>query len=183
MVVGDRCTDDTEHLIKKIKDNRLHFHNLAKRGEYPLEPSLRWMVAGTVPINESLKMATGDFITHLDDDDEYAVDRIAKLVHFICEQKSDFIWHPFWFQLASGRWKLNHAPSFIKGSVTTSSSFYHRWFSQIPWDLNAYRYNEPGDSEPLQESQIFGCQNRQVPGTSVRHYKEQKSTTQDDARQ
>jgi glycosyltransferase involved in cell wall biosynthesis len=172
VVVGDNCTDETESLVKRIRDNRLHFHNLEQRGKYPDDPHLRWMVAGTIPINASLKMAAGDFITHLDDDDEHAPDRISKLIHFIKEKKADFIWHPFLFQLPSEKWKLNPANAFRHAAVTTSSSFYHRWFTQIPWDINAYRYNEPGDWNRFRKIKYLGAKTARFPEPLLKHYKE-----------
>jgi glycosyltransferase involved in cell wall biosynthesis len=176
MVVGDKCTDGTENLLKRIRDNRFHFKNLETHGDYPIDPYLRWMVAGTAPINESLKMATGDFITHLDDDDEHTPDRISKLVRFIKEQKADFVWHPFWFQLPSGKWKINPAGAFRKAAVTTSSSFYHRWFAQIPWDINSYRYNEPGDWNRFRKIKYLGAKKARFPDPLLRHYKEKNQS-------
>jgi glycosyltransferase involved in cell wall biosynthesis len=172
VVVGDNCTDETESLVKRIRDNRVHFHNLEQRGEYPNDPHLRWMVAGTIPINESLKMAAGDFITHLDDDDEHTPDRISKLVHFIKKEKADFIWHPFWFQLPSEKWKLNPASAFRNAAVTTSSSFYHRWFTKIPWDINSYRYNEPGDWNRFRKIKYIGAKIARFPEPLLKHYRE-----------
>ena len=71
-MVGDCCTDDTAERISHIRDDRLRFVNLSERGRYPEEPYLRWMVAGTVPFNHALSLTRGQFVTHLDDDDEYA---------------------------------------------------------------------------------------------------------------
>jgi glycosyltransferase involved in cell wall biosynthesis len=176
VVVGDHCTDETENLVKKIKDSRLRFHNLEQRGRYPDDQALRWMVAGTIPINASMNMATGDFITHLDDDDEQTPDRISKLVQFAKEKKADFVWHPFWFQLPSGKWKLNPADAFRHAAVTTSSSFYHRWFTRIPWDINAYRYNEPGDWNRFRKIKYLGAKTVRFPEPLLKHYREQNQS-------
>jgi glycosyltransferase involved in cell wall biosynthesis len=177
VVVGDNCTDETESLVKRIRDNRVRFHNLEQRGDYPNDPHLRWMVAGTTPINESLKMATGDFITHLDDDDEHTPDRINRLVHFIKREKADFVWHPFWFQMPSEKWKLNTASALRKGAVTTSSSFYHHWFTKIPWDINSCRYNEPGDWNRFRKIKYIGAKTARFPEPLLKHYKEKNQPT------
>ena len=73
IVVGDCCTDNTEELMNNVNDKRVQFVNLSTRGNYPDDPKLRWMVAGTSTVNHALSLATGDFITHLDDDDEYLI--------------------------------------------------------------------------------------------------------------
>ena len=57
--------------MAKIKDPRVRFHNLRRRGKYPANAMRRWMVAGTGAANQALRSARGDYITHLDDDDEF----------------------------------------------------------------------------------------------------------------
>ncbi|WP_298432761.1 glycosyltransferase family 2 protein [Geobacter sp.] len=172
IVVGDCCTDDTEKLISTIRDNRLKFINLPKRGNYPEEPIHRWRVAGTVPFNYALSIAKGDFITHLDDDDEFVPDRTEKLVGFIQESKADLVWHPFMYECADERWRLNEAAEFAVNKVTTSSIFYHRWFAQIPWDINAYRLHEPGDWNRLRKVKYLGARVARFPEPLLKHYRE-----------
>jgi len=172
IVVGDCCTDDTEALIKQIRDKRLHFYNLPERGAYPEDPTLRWMVAGTKPTNQALKIANGDFITHLDDDDEHLPNRIIKLVHFIQQHEMDFVWHPFWRENKNGKWELNTSYHFRRNEVTTSSSFYHKWLKQIPWDIKAYRYNEPGDWNRFRKLKYLGAKTARFPEPLLKHYKE-----------
>src|SRR5437870_3888913 len=98
IVVGDHCTDDTADRVSRIDDPRLRFINLPERGTYPADPMLRWMVAGTPPLNHALSLARGHFVTHLDDDDAYARDRLEKLVAFAGAHQCDFVWHPFWLE-------------------------------------------------------------------------------------
>ncbi len=126
VVVGDACTDDTEARIRAVGDPRVRFENLAERGRYPKDWQLRWMVAGTFPFNRALGLSKGSFITHLDDDDEYVQGRISTLLEFAQKTKADLVWHPFWFETAPGKWKLNPAETFRITRVTTSSVFYHR---------------------------------------------------------
>ncbi|HEY3352965.1 MAG TPA: glycosyltransferase family 2 protein, partial [Polyangia bacterium] len=143
LVVGDGCTDDTEARVTALADPRVRFVNLPARGAYPELPRLRWMVAGTVPFNHALGLARGHFITHLDDDDECPPDRVSTLVKFAQQERADLVWHPFEWEDGYGRWCLHPAPEFGRGNVTTSSIFYHHWFTRIPWDMNAYRLHEP----------------------------------------
>jgi glycosyltransferase involved in cell wall biosynthesis len=172
IVVGDCCTDDTAKLMSNISDSRLQFVNLLERGNYPSDPSLRWMVAGTVPFNTALGLAKGDFITHLDDDDEHNQDRIKKLVSFIQTTKADLVYHPFWYQKDSGRWVTNEAKTFRRGNVTTSSIFYHNWFKTILWDMKAYKYGEPGDWNRLRKILFIEANIQRCQDVLLRHYKE-----------
>jgi glycosyltransferase involved in cell wall biosynthesis len=176
IVVGDCCTDDTDRRVAVIRDTRLRFLNLERRGEYPIEKDLRWMVAGTIPVNVALEMATGDFVTHLDDDDAFLPERIEKLTNFIQANRADIVWHPFWKEKRDGRWKFLDCPEFQASNVTTSSIFYHSWFRRIPWDINAYRYREPGDWNRLRKFRYLGVKALRFPEPLLRHYKEKEQS-------
>jgi glycosyltransferase involved in cell wall biosynthesis len=172
IVVGDCCTDDTVEIVSKIKDERVRFINLPERGRYPEDAKLRWMVAGTTTFNHALSLANGDFITHLDDDDEYVSDRISKLVTFIRGNRADLVWHPFWSEKRRGGWDLFKAEDFSKSQVTTSCIIYHRWFKHVPWDMNAYKYLEPGDWNRFRKIKYLGATMLRYPEPLLRHYKE-----------
>ena len=116
--------------------------------------------------------AAGDFITHLDDDDEYPSDRIEKLLEYSLEQKGDFVYHPFWYETASGDWQLNNAAEFAASSVTTSSVFYRSWFKCIPWDILAYRLREPGDWNRFRKIKYCCPIVLRYPEPLLKHYKE-----------
>lgn len=172
IVVGDGCTDDTVQLLEQMRDERLRFVNLPERGSYPDKPEWRWMVAGTAAVNHALTLARGDFITHLDDDDEHQSDRVRKLLRFTQETRADFVWHPFWWETAAGAWRLKNAEHFRYREVTTSSIFYHNWLKRIPWDGNAYRYREPGDWNRFRKFKYLGVNAMRYPEPLLRHYKE-----------
>lgn len=172
IVVGDACTDDTAERIAQFNDPRLRFVNLPVRGPYPEDPKRRWMVAGTNPMNRAMELAQGDFITHLDDDDEHVLDRIEKLVSFATSNSYDFVWHPFWWEMESGEWILREAEEFAFRQVTTSSVFYRSWFTRIRWDVNAHRLLEPGDWNRFRRIKFIGPVAGRYPEPLLRHYRE-----------
>ena len=172
LVVGDCCADDTEELLRSITDPRLRFVNLPRRGDYPADPMLRWMVAGTSPVNYALEQAKGEFVTHLDDDDEFPSERIERLLHFIRDTRADIVWHPFWAENQDGKWRLKECSEFKKGQVTTSSVFYHHWFKRIPWDIDAYRYREPGDWNRFRKFKYLGAKAVRCSEPLLRHFME-----------
>lgn len=172
IVVGDCCSDDTQERLAAIRDPRLKFVNLPERGRYPEWPEWRWMVAGTVPVNHALELARGDFITHLDDDDRFAPDRIRRLVAFSQEQRADLVFHPFWQEWKPDKWRLNPAERLSNGYVTTSSIFYHHWLARIPWDINAYKTREPGDMNRLRKLKHLGITSTRYPHPLIWHYRE-----------
>ena len=172
VVVGDGCTDETAEAVGRINDARLRFVNLPQRGKYPADPMLRWMVAGTQAINSALSMASGHFVTHLDDDDEYARDRLEKLVAFALSEGCDFAWHPFWREDGQGGWILHEAREFARGHVTSSSVFYRSWFTCIPWNNEAYRFREPGDWNRFRRIKYLAPVLMRYPEPLLWHYRE-----------
>jgi glycosyltransferase involved in cell wall biosynthesis len=173
IVVGDCCTDNTSELMAEITDKRVNYINLSERGVYPENKWHRWMVAGTTPVNHALSLCQGEFITHLDDDDEYPVDRIEKLVGFIQMKRADIVWHPFELEQANGEWLTVKAPKFAFQSISTSSVFYHHWFKSIPWDINAWQRDEPGDWNRFRKFVYLRVKAFRFPESLLYHFREQ----------
>jgi len=172
IVVGDGCTDETAAEVARIDDPRLRFVNLPARGAYPADPVRRWMVAGTQAINHALELSRGDFITHLDDDDEHAPERLKKLVEFATAHRCDFVWHPFWREAEGGDWILHEAGELAFEQVTTSSVFYRAWFKKILWDVEAHRLAEPGDWNRFRRIKYLDPVALRYPEPLLRHYRE-----------
>lgn len=172
IVVGDACTDATADMMAGVKDPRVRFVNLKQRGDYPTAPHLRWMVAGTAPVNHALSLARGDFITHLDDDDEHAPERVEVLLESLVRSRSDLIFHPFRWEGDDGAWRVKPAKSFRYESATTSAVFYHHHFRTLGWDPQAYRYREPGDWNRLRKVRFLGARITRHPDVLLSHYRE-----------
>jgi glycosyltransferase involved in cell wall biosynthesis len=130
------------------------------------------MVAGSTAMNAALALAEGDFVAHLDDDDECLPERVSTLLARIRETRADLVWHPFWYETTPDTWKLNPAQNFCYQSATTGSVLYHRWFARIPWDLEAYRMGEPGDWNRLRKFSYIGANTMREPTPLMRHYRE-----------
>lgn len=172
IIVGDGCTDETPDRVARLDDPRVRFVNLPARGHYPDEFNRRWMVAGTPAVNRALDLARGDFVTHLDDDDEYHLDRLEKLVAFVTANGCDVVWHPFWWQVQD-EWKLNESHEFAYAQVTTSSVFYRAWFTKIQWNIEAHWLGEPGDWNRFRRFKYLGPVMMRYPEPLLRHYREQ----------
>jgi glycosyltransferase involved in cell wall biosynthesis len=174
IVVGDGCTDETVEAVARIDDPRLRFVNLPVRGVYPSDPMRRWMVAGTQAVNRALAMTQGDYITHLDDDDEHLPERLEKLVTFAKSHGCDFVWHPFWMEDLTGNWTLQESHELAFTQVTTSSVFYRAWFKNIEWDVNAHLLAEPGDWNRFRRIKYLNPVALRFPEPLLRHYRERE---------
>ncbi|TDF92340.1 glycosyltransferase family 2 protein [Paenibacillus piri] len=172
IVIGDHCTDDTAVRIQALGDSRIRFENLPQRGQYPSEPRQRWLVAGSFPSNRALELASGDFVTHLDDDDEFVPERIEKLVRYAQATKADLVFHPFYHELYPDYWDMNRAEALECNRVTTSSIFYHKWLKGVHWDPGCYLWNEPGDWNRIRRMIVLGIQSVRYPEPLTIHFKE-----------
>jgi len=151
IVIGDCAPVQTERGLAAFQDGRLQFFNRAERGPYPPPGRDRWRVGGCLAMNEGLARSTGDFVTHLDDDDTMEPHRIEALLQAARQARADFLWHALRFQLLDGSWMELGNGALEVGQVGTPSIFYHRYFAGIPWDLQAYRASEPGDWNRLRK--------------------------------
>ncbi|MCM3270694.1 glycosyltransferase family 2 protein [Paenibacillus elgii] len=170
IVVGDCCSDHTEEAVRQLNDPRIRFENLSSRGQYPDDPYFRWMVAGSIPTNRALESATGQFITHLDDDDEFTLDRIERLVEFAKQTQADLIYHPFQHLMGPDHWVLNDAEPLKCEKITTSSMFYHCWLKCILWDPNSYLLYEPGDWNKVRRMLELGVRTARYPAVLTWKY-------------
>jgi glycosyltransferase involved in cell wall biosynthesis len=92
IIVGDCCTDSTEELTSQIKDSRVRFYNLPKRGyRYPPTVENHWLAGPVVPANQALNMVKGKWIARLDDDDIWTPDHLEALLRFAQTGNYEFV--------------------------------------------------------------------------------------------
>jgi glycosyltransferase involved in cell wall biosynthesis len=144
-IVGDFLDEVNAEKIRRIKDRRVSFANLPKRGPYPRPGVARWQVAGTYPMNAAMAQATGDFICHIDDDDEMMPDKLERCLDACLSHNIDFVHHAFYTQMPNRQWVVLGKGVFTLGQVTTGAVFYKRRYAAIGWDVNSYKRNTPGD--------------------------------------
>lgn len=171
IVAGDQCEDDTAERVAAFKDDRFIFVNLPARGPYPHHPRDRWLVAGSYPGNEALRLCRGDLVTHIDEDDTYDPDRIRILVDALQANEADLVHHPFWWEDDDRSLTLMGDGRFELGQTGTSMVLYHRWFAAIPWDVHAYWKAEPGDWNRFRKIKALGARTHFVPKPLTWHWK------------
>lgn len=171
IIVGDQCTEATAQTVKKFNDDRFRYANLSVRGPYPRPGLDRWRVAGTNPMNEALRLATGDLITHLDEDDTYSPNRIEVLVEELQRSEADLVFHPFYWEHEDRSLQQLGNGVFECGQTGTGLVLYHKWLGRVPWDVYAYRKQEPGDWNRLRKIQAMGAKIHYVNQILSWHWK------------
>jgi hypothetical protein len=89
VVVGDGSPPEVEEAVRSFDDRRIRFVNLERRGPYPDDPEALWCVAGTMPLNEALRIARGQWMAILNDDDEFRPDHVERLVALARERRAE----------------------------------------------------------------------------------------------
>jgi glycosyltransferase involved in cell wall biosynthesis len=92
IIIGDHCTDETEKLVKSIRDRRIRFHNIPRRGyRYPPTPENHWFAGPVIAANTALEMVRGEWIARIDDDDIWTEDHLEVLLDFALEGDYEFV--------------------------------------------------------------------------------------------
>ena len=145
IIVGDHCTDNTEELIGKLHDKRIGFLNLEKRKDHPKDPYLRWMVAGVVPVNKGLELASGRWIAHLDDDDEFSEDHLEQLLKHALEHDYEMVYGIIQMEIEPGKWMNVGSYPPEEAKICRLSALYDSKLRLFRYDINAWKYLEPAD--------------------------------------
>ena len=85
IVVDDKSTDNSLKIIKKYKDKRIHIIELERNKGV------------AICRNKGIEAATGEFITFIDSDDYWVLDKIEKQVKFIEKGDYKFIYSSYMY--------------------------------------------------------------------------------------
>ena len=92
IIIGDHCTDNTRELVSKIKDKRIRFFNIPKRGyRYPPTAENHWFAGPVIASNTALNMIKGEWIARIDDDDIWTSDHLEVLLDFALKENYEFV--------------------------------------------------------------------------------------------
>lgn len=80
IIVGDGTPQELWRRVEALTDPRVRSRRLRSRTRYPDDPLSLWMVAGWRARNVGARMATGDWILWMSDDDILPVDAIDALL-------------------------------------------------------------------------------------------------------
>jgi hypothetical protein len=177
IVIADGCDDGTAAAVESIGDDRIRLHQIERLTPRLDESERRWMVSGSRPNTVAQELATGDFVTHLDDDDEHLPDRIQLLVDFAIKEQCDVVYHPFLMEAADGSWTMNEALGVRIGQVTTSSIFYRNWIKHIPWDIDTHLLAEPADWNRIRRMVYAGAKFARHTKPLLRHFRERNQAS------
>lgn len=152
IVIGDCCTDDTEEVMDKIRDERVLFYNLSQNGPYPKNYWHRWMVAATFPANMALEVSGGKWIAFLNDDDVFMPKHLELLLRHAQKNNLEFVFgrskqekSPGKFPKKTGTLMPSGRYPFCKGNVPHMSTLYRSYLNFFDYFIKAWKYEIPID--------------------------------------
>lgn len=146
VVVNDGPNAATRAAIESLGEPRIRFVELPKRGSYPVDAHLRWMVAGSPAMNEAARLARGDWIAPLDDDDEFVADHIEKLVALARSERAELAYGALIQRdVFEGVDRVIYSDPPRIGAFSFQSTLYMANLRFFEYDVESWRVGEPGD--------------------------------------
>src|SRR2546427_1515979 len=90
LIRGDGAGRDTEFVINSFNDPRIKYKRLPRR--LYRSPKEQWAVGSTDALNDALDEAQGDYLAHLDDDDELLPPHLETLMALLRSGGFEFGW-------------------------------------------------------------------------------------------
>lgn len=174
VVVGDCCDQATADAVLAVRDPRVRFENLAVRGPYPEDAWARWMVAGTAPVNRALELARGEWITPLDDDDEFTPDHIEVLLDECKRRRLELVYGVAAMEVEPGKWRHVGRWPPREGRIAHQAVLY--WGGLKFWHYwpDCWRLEEPGDWNMWRKMRKAGVRMGFLDRVVCRHYLERR---------
>jgi len=157
-VVGDGPPNNlTKKAMNSINDKRVNYHELPVNGPYP-SGKRGWFVAGVPAANKSLELATGKYLSHIDDDDEWYPNHLEKLLALLESNDYDFVYAKTLAKFPGKPNKPNRIigspPPIQCGKICHMSILYKAYLKEIQYNLNI---NEPADWNRFRRIQDSGA--------------------------
>lgn len=157
VIVGDGCDERTGAAIDRIADPRVRYVNLPRPGDYPAEPTRRWRVAGTKPMNVAVDLSGGTWIAPCDDDDEFTARHVEDLLTFAKSRRLEFVWSSSLQVDSNGTESVIGSPQFGRGCTTHGAVLYSIGLSFIQYSMTSDRLSEPADWNLMKRMRLSGA--------------------------
>jgi predicted SAM-dependent methyltransferase len=172
LVVGDACDAATERAVRSVRDPRVRFVNLPRRGTYPDDRMHRWMVAGSLPMNTALVLAQGAWLAPCDDDDELTADHVEVLLGEAKRRRLEMVWSKARCEVQPGQWDVLGSEPLEHGRVSHGSVMYSLGLRFFQHSNTAWKLEEPGDWNLWRRMRDAGVRMGFVDHVSYVHYLE-----------
>lgn len=171
IIVGDGVDSDSARLLSGITDPRVRFVNLRRRGRYPALAGPRWYVAGCKPANVGLALARGQWIAHLDDDDEFLPQHLGALLELARQRRVEWVHSQVEFVCGNGRPNVRVGGEMpAPGRIARISSLYHAGLKTFHYNGASWKYFYPADWDLWERFLEMGVTHAHLPQVTAVHH-------------
>lgn len=180
IIISDGTAPELLAPIRKITDSRVKLVELRNRSRYPRDPTSLWMVAGSRPRNIGARVANGEFLLWISDDDVLCRTAVEDLTNFLKGHPGvDAVGGRVVSRGKTAQSRLpSRYPALVGAEIGAMPGWLHRrHLRMFRWSRNSWRkkWNRPADydlSERMAAAGVvFGaidtvvCHQYPVPGT------------------
>lgn len=170
LIVGDHAVPETADALAAVGDPRLRYFNLPVRGPYPSFPRFFWSCAGSHASLRSYDLCRGDWMTWLDDDDEYPPDHIEVLLATARRARAEMVFGVSEYENLDGSWtKLGRLAC---GHICSGAVLFSTRLLPLRPDLYSWINDEPGDWNLWRRMSELGVSIGFVDHVVFRHFAE-----------
>jgi hypothetical protein len=170
LVVGDHTDAATDRAMAAVKDPRVRYVNLPSRGVYPSDPNLRWLVAGSVPMNAGLTLASGSWIAPCDDDDEFTDDHVEVLLAEARRRRLEMVYGVADMEQSDGTWQRVGEWPLRAGGISHGTVLYSLGLRFLRYSQTCFKTPEPFDWNMWRRMERIGVHTGFVDRVVFRHY-------------
>tara|TARA_B100000282_G_scaffold82211_1_gene57176 strand:+ start:49 stop:882 length:834 start_codon:yes stop_codon:yes gene_type:complete len=154
IIIDDGSTDDTEKIIKKIKDKRIKYVKIRRNNyRYPNTIENHWFVGPVIALNKGLDLVKGDWIARIDDDDIWTKNHLKDLLHHLKKKRKEFVSSDY-LEIRNGKKKIVRPTlkdkSYGLGHIGGIQTWmYASYLSFFRYNINSWRkqINRVNDSD------------------------------------
>ena len=172
VVVGDGTDAATDQLMASVRDPRVRYLNLPRKGLYPDDPRARWLVAGSQPMNVAIALAKGAWIAPCDDDDEMTPDHVEVLLREAKARRLEMVYSQAEMQQKSGSWEVVGREPLQAGSISHGTVLYSMGLRFMRYSDTCWKLPEPFDWNMWRRMRDIGVRTGFLAATTFRHYDE-----------
>lgn len=167
IICAHGCTDETLAQVGEIPDKRLRVLEVPRENlGYPETLENHWLVGPVRPLNAGTKLARGDYLAIIGDDDEWVPDHIESSVRELQRTRSE--WVSSWSREinATGEETLirgSDEGGAVIGPVATWVYAAHLRFAK--WNIHSWRksWNRPNDIDMARRLLKIGVRHATLP--------------------
>jgi hypothetical protein len=148
VIVGDAADSAIADAAQGFDDPRVRFHNLPLRGPYPDPEQDReafWFVAGIPPMNAAMRLARGDWIAFLHDDDAFTPQFVEVLLSAARRDRLELAYGRIRRIAPDGEESLLGAFPPAPYDWGMQSALFHRGLRMFEFELLDAVFRSPGD--------------------------------------